>query len=87
MKAVWNGETKADSDDTVIIEGNYYFPADSIRKEYIKSSSTTTVCPWKGGASYYSLEVGSKENKDAVRFYQELLFYLPKPLIQPPVLR
>lgn len=71
MKAIWNGETIAESDDTVVIEGNHYFPADSIKKEYFKQSDTNTVCPWKGKASYYSLEVGGKENKDAAWYYPQ----------------
>jgi uncharacterized protein (DUF427 family)/CRP-like cAMP-binding protein len=71
MKAIWNGETIAESNDTIVIEGNHYFPADSLRKEYFKSSSTTTVCPWKGEASYYTLEVEDKENKDAAWYYPE----------------
>ena len=71
MKALWNGETIAESDDTVVIEGNHYFPAESIKKEYFKKSDTQTVCPWKGKASYYSLEVGGKENKDAAWYYPQ----------------
>lgn len=71
MKAIWNGETIAESEDTVVIEGNHYFPADSIKKEYFKQSDTQSVCPWKGKASYYSLEVGGKENKDAAWYYPQ----------------
>ncbi|NNE56109.1 MAG: DUF427 domain-containing protein, partial [Flavobacteriales bacterium] len=62
MKAIWNGEVIAESKDTVIIEGNHYFPHDAIKKEYFKSSDTHTVCPWKGTASYYTLEVKGEEN-------------------------
>lgn len=71
MKAIWNGETIAESDDTIVIEGNHYFPADSIKKEYFQGSSTNTVCPWKGTASYYTLNVDGKENKDAAWYYPE----------------
>ena len=59
------------SDDTVVIEGNHYFPIDSINKDYFKESDTHTVCPWKGTASYYSLEVEGKTNKDAAWYYTE----------------
>lgn len=71
MKAIWNNTVLAESDDTIIIEGNHYFPADSINKEYFKSSDYNTVCPWKGTASYYTIEVGDKENKNAAWFYPE----------------
>ena len=69
MKAIWNGKIIAESSDTVVIEGNHYFPADSIRKEYLKPSDTKTVCHWKGKASYYNLEVDGKSNDDAVWYY------------------
>jgi len=69
MKAIWNGVVLAESDETVMVEGNHYFPADSINKEYFKPSSTHTVCPWKGEASYYSLEVDGKRNEDAAWYY------------------
>ena len=71
MKAIWNGKTIAESEDTVVIEGNHYFPVGSVKKEYLKLSETHSVCPWKGTASYYSLEVEGKENKDAAWFYPE----------------
>lgn len=71
MKAIWNGQVIAQSDDTVIIENNHYFPADSIQKEYFKPSDTHTTCPWKGVASYYSLEVEGQENPDAAWFYPQ----------------
>ena len=71
MKAIWNGKTIAESDNIVTVEGNAYFPADAVKKEYLNESSTHTVCPWKGTASYYSLEVDGKENKDAVWYYPE----------------
>jgi uncharacterized protein (DUF427 family) len=70
-KAIWNGVVLAESDDTVIIEGNKYFPHDSINKEYFKQSATHTTCPWKGVASYYSLEVNGEVNNDAAWFYPE----------------
>ena len=69
MKAEWNGEVIAESDSTVVIEGNHYFPPDSVRQEYLQSSSTTTVCPWKGTAHYYSVVVAGKENRDAAWYY------------------
>ncbi len=71
MKAIWNGEVIAESDDTVVVEGNHYFPPSSIKKEYFKETSTHTVCPWKGTASYYSLDVNGEENKDAAWYYPE----------------
>lgn len=72
MKALWNGEVIAESDDTVIIEGNHYFPPESIKKEFYRPSSTNTVCPWKGTASYYSLEVNGESNEDAAWYYPEV---------------
>ncbi|MEM9326203.1 MAG: DUF427 domain-containing protein [Bacteroidota bacterium] len=69
MKAYWNDTLLADSDDTVVVENNHYFPADSLNKEFFKESATNTVCPWKGQASYYTLEVDGKENKDAAWYY------------------
>ena len=71
MKAIWNNEVIAESDDTVVVEGNHYFPPSSINKAFFKESSTHTVCPWKGEASYYSLEVAGKENADAAWYYPE----------------
>ena len=71
MKAIWNGEIIAESDDTVVVEGNHYFPPSSIKKEYFKETSTHTVCPWKGTASYFSLEVNGEENTDAAWYYPE----------------
>jgi uncharacterized protein (DUF427 family) len=68
-KAVWNGKTLAETNDFVLIEGNVYFPEESINKAYFKSSDTSTNCFWKGDASYYSIEVDGKENKDAAWFY------------------
>lgn len=70
-KAIWNGAVIADSDDTVVVEGNHYFPRDAVDPAVLRPSSTTTVCPWKGTASYHSVVVDGKENKDAAWFYPE----------------
>ena len=69
MKAIWKDQILAESDDTVVVETNHYFPASSITKDYFKQSDTKTLCPWKGEASYYSIIVGDEENKDAAWFY------------------
>ncbi|MEO9531356.1 MAG: DUF427 domain-containing protein [Crocinitomicaceae bacterium] len=71
-KAIWNGVVIAESDETVNIEGNAYFPPSSIKKEYFKESDTTSECAWKGTASYYTLEVDGEENKDAAWYYPEV---------------
>ena len=71
MKAIWNDTVIAESNDTIMVEGNHYFPGDSIKKEYLVESDTRSTCPWKGLASYYSLKVGSDENKDAAWYYPE----------------
>lgn len=71
-KATWNGVTLAESDNTVVIEGNHYFPPESINKEYFKDSSTHSVCPWKGTASYYTVEVDGQSNADAAWYYPEV---------------
>lgn len=70
-KAIWNGQVIAESNDTVVIEGNHYFPADTIKNEFFTESDTHSVCPWKGTASYYSLNVDGKINKDAAWYYPE----------------
>ena len=70
-KATWNGTLIAESDSTVVVEGNYYFPADSIRSEFFKTSATTTICPWKGTASYYTVEVDGTSNEDSAWYYAE----------------
>ncbi|MGB5819636.1 MAG: DUF427 domain-containing protein [Saonia sp.] len=72
MKAIWNNTVIAESDTTVVVENNHYFPADSIKKEYFKSSDTHSTCPWKGVASYYTLYVEGKENTDAAWYYPEV---------------
>ena len=70
-KAVWNGEVIAESDDTVIVEGNHYFPPDSIKEEFFAGSDSNTRCHWKGLASYYDLEVEGKVNRDAAWYYPD----------------
>lgn len=71
MKAIWNNKVIADSDDIVKVEGNSYFPADSVISEYFEQSETRTVCPWKGDASYYSIKVDGETNTDAAWYYPE----------------
>ncbi|VEP15999.1 conserved hypothetical protein [Hyella patelloides LEGE 07179] len=68
-KATWNGATLAESDRTIVVEGNHYFPSEAINQEYFQSSNTHTSCPWKGQASYYNIVVEGKENKDAAWYY------------------
>jgi uncharacterized protein (DUF427 family) len=68
-KAIWENTVLAESDKTVSVEGNFYFPPDSVRHEFFNASTTTTTCPWKGKASYYSLEVNGKKNPDAAWYY------------------
>ena len=70
-KAIWNGVVLAESDNCEVVEGNQYFPPNSIKREYFKESSMHSTCPWKGLASYYSIEVNGKENKDAAWYYPE----------------
>jgi uncharacterized protein (DUF427 family) len=71
MKAIWNNKIIAESNDTIVIENNHYFPPNAVKKEYLKDSGTHTICPWKGTASYYSLKVDGKENTDAAWYYPE----------------
>jgi uncharacterized protein (DUF427 family) len=71
MRAIWNGTVIAESDDTVVVENNHYFPADSVVDGVLLPSDTHSVCPWKGTASYYSLEVDGQVNPDAVWYYPE----------------
>jgi uncharacterized protein (DUF427 family) len=73
-KAIWNDEVIAESDDTVVVEGNYYFPRSSLREDVLVPSDTHTVCPWKGKASYYTLSANGHTTNDAVWYYPE-----PKP--------
>jgi uncharacterized protein (DUF427 family) len=70
-KATWNGVVIAESDHVEQVEGNYYFPPDSIKNEFLKPSETTSVCPWKGIASYYHIDVNAETNKDAAWYYPE----------------
>ncbi|MDF1523348.1 MAG: DUF427 domain-containing protein [Trueperaceae bacterium] len=74
MKAIWNGHVIAESDATVVVEGNHYFPLDAVDATVLRPSDTTTTCPWKGAASYFSLEVGGRVNRDAAFTYRD-----PKP--------
>jgi len=74
MKAIWNGTVIAESDDTVIVEGNHYFPRDSIKPEHFRDSDMSSVCPWKGSAAYFDVVVGDAVNADAAWHYDE-----PKP--------
>lgn len=69
MRAVWNGAVLAESDRTVRLEGNHYFPAESLNREHFVSSRTTTVCPWKGLAHYYTVVVDGQANPDAAWYY------------------
>lgn len=71
MKATWNGTVIAESDQTVVVEGNHYFPETSLKKEYFTASPTHTTCGWKGVASYYTLNVNGESNQDAAWFYPE----------------
>ena len=71
MRAIWNDKVIAESNDIINVEGNAYFPAEAVNQDYIKISSTHSVCPWKGTASYYNLEVDGKLNKDAAWYYPE----------------
>ena len=68
-KAIWNGAVLAESDNCEVVEGNQYFPPDSIKKEYFQDSSKHSHCPWKGDASYYTVVVDGQENKDAAWYY------------------
>jgi len=69
VKAIWNDVIIAESDDTVIVENNHYFPYDAVKSEYLTESDYTSFCPWKGTANYYTLSVGGQENKDAAWYY------------------
>ncbi len=71
MKAIWNNTVIAESNETVIIEGNHYFPPDSVNNDFLIKSDTHTTCPWKGEASYYSVKVNEKMNRDAAWFYPQ----------------
>ena len=69
MQATWNGQVVAESDDIVTVEGNAYFPADSLKPEFVKPSAHISVCPWKGTAQYHTLDVGGQQNPNAVWYY------------------
>lgn len=69
MKAIWNGVVIAESDETIVVEGNHYFPRSSVRSEYLRESATHSTCHWKGEASYYDLVVGDVVNPDAAWYY------------------
>lgn len=69
MKAIWNNKTIAESNETIVVENNHYFPAISVNQEFLENSETHSVCPWKGDASYYNLVVDGKSNKDAAWYY------------------
>ena len=71
MKAVWNNAVIAESDDIVVVEGNHYFPYDSVKKEYLQESDFSTICGWKGMANYYTVTVDGKANKDSAWYYAE----------------
>ena len=71
MKAKWNNQVIADSEDTVVVEGNHYFPPDSINGDYFQNSNTHTTCPWKGEASYYKIVIEDKVEEDAAWYYPE----------------
>ncbi len=74
VKAIWKGKVLAESAQTEIVEGNHYFPAEALHKEFFRPSETHSTCPWKGIASYYSIEVDGEKNQDAAWYYPE-----PKP--------
>ena len=71
MKAIWNGSVIAESTDTVVVEGNHYFPKEAVVKGYLVDSNHTSICPWKGTANYYSISVNGELNKDAAWYYAE----------------
>ncbi|WP_329485971.1 DUF427 domain-containing protein [Kitasatospora sp. NBC_01246] len=71
--ASWQGTVVAESDDTTVVEGNHYFPAESVRAEYLRPSDTTTVCGWKGTAEYYTLDINGQLNPDAAWYYRDPL--------------
>ena len=69
MKAIWNGEVIAETDDTVMVEGNHYFPESSLCREFFSASEEKSFCPWKGEASYYDVEVDGSRNEGAAWYY------------------
>lgn len=73
MKAIWNGTVLAESDKTIVVENNHYFPPDSVNRQYFQESPTPYTCPWKGACQYYTVVVGGQENKDAAWTYPDTL--------------
>jgi uncharacterized protein (DUF427 family) len=71
MKATWENTLLAESDKTIVVEGNHYFPPDAIKPEFFRESDTHSTCPWKGLASYYHVQVGDKVNPDAAWYYPD----------------
>jgi uncharacterized protein (DUF427 family) len=71
MKAIWNNEVIAESNETIVIENNHYFPKQSVNADLLQASDTHTTCPWKGLASYYTIAVNGQQNKDAAWYYPE----------------
>lgn len=74
MRALWKGEVIAESDDTVVVEGNHYFPPEAVERQFLRDSAESSVCPWKGTAAYYDIEVDGERNAGAAWYYPE-----PKP--------
>lgn len=70
-KAIWNDVVLADSDSTVVVEGNHYFPREAVNMAYFQESETHTTCPWKGVASYFTIEVDGKQNPNAAWYYPQ----------------
>jgi uncharacterized protein (DUF427 family) len=77
VKAIWNGKVIAEADRTEIVEGNHYFPSETLRREFFQPSEHHSICPWKGKAHYYTVRVDGKENTDAAWYYPD-----PKPAAQ-----
>ena len=71
MKAIWKGTVLAESDSTEVVENNHYFPPEAVKREFFRQSETHTICPWKGTASYYTVDVNGAQNKDAAWYYPE----------------
>ncbi|MDQ3776448.1 MAG: DUF427 domain-containing protein [Pseudomonadota bacterium] len=71
MKAIWHNEVLAESENTIVVEGNHYFPAESVNREFLRHSNTHTTCPWKGEASYHDIVVDEAVNHDAAWYYPE----------------
>jgi len=71
MKAIWNNTVIAESDNTIVVENNHYFPPESVNKAFLTSSQTASTCPWKGKAAYYSIQIDGQTNTDAAWYYPE----------------